>query len=168
MDRRMIANDVIIDGVPQSKLENCTELIQNIGNELAINLNESIINDCHRIGPIRIGQRPKRILVKFTNHQEKTKILKARQIKRNFSTKFIDVLPDTPIYIRENLTSKGHKLFKEARDIHKHLKYQFVWTKNSVVFLRKNEIEKIIRIDSEEDIQNLKSQTIHLNSTNSV
>jgi hypothetical protein len=167
MERRLIANDVVIDGIPENKLENCAELVQQIGKELKINIDKTLINDCHRIGPIRNGEHPRRILVTFMSQQEKVQILKARQINRNFSTKYINIQPDKPIYIRENLTSKGNKMFKEARDLRKQLNYQFVWTKNGIVFLRKNETDKIIRIDNEDVIQSLKSQNKHLNASNS-
>lgn len=115
-----------------------------------IDINNAMINDCHRIGPSRNGERPRRIIVNFTNRPEKIKILKARQIYRNFSTKYIDILPVTPIYIKENLTSKVNKLFKEARDLRKQLNNQFVWTKTGIAFSRKNRTKKIIRIDSED------------------
>ncbi|KAF0752799.1 Uncharacterized protein FWK35_00012261 [Aphis craccivora] len=166
MERRQISNDIIIDGIPENKTEDCTNLVQQICKELNSNINVSMINDCHRIGFNHNNARPRRIIVKFINHQDKINTLKARQIKRNFSTKDIGIQPDMPIYIRENITTKGSKLFKEARDLKKSLHFQFVWTKNGLVFLRKNETDKIIRVDNEEVISNLKSQYDHLNSTN--
>lgn len=173
MERRLISNDVIIDGIPENKLENYAELVQKIGKELKININDTMINDCHRIGPTCNGEYPRRILVTFMSHQEKVQILKARQISRNFSTKYnilyyiYYIQSDKPIYIRENLTSKGNKLYKEYRNFREQLNYQIVWTKNGIVFLRKNETDKIIRIDSEDIVQSLRSQNKYLNSTNS-
>jgi hypothetical protein len=164
LERRQIANDIIIDGVPERISENCTQLIQQIGKELNLKINESMINDCHRIGFNKNNESPRKILVSFTNHQDKVNILKARQIVRNFSTKCMGIQPDVPIYIRENLTSKGNKLFKEARELRKQLNFKFVWTKNGLVFLRKNETEKIIRVVSEEIIHQLRSRNEHLNS----
>lgn len=166
IERRQIANDIIIDGVPENKNENCVILIQNIGKELNINISDSMINDCHRVGFNHNNTRPRRIKVSFSNHQIKVNFLKARQIVRNFSSKYIGIQPDVPIYIRENLATKGNKLFKEARDLKKLLNFQFVWTKNAIIFLRKNETEKIIRVDSEESIQNIKGQYGALNSSN--
>ncbi|XP_008180524.1 uncharacterized protein LOC103308612 [Acyrthosiphon pisum] len=145
IERHQIANDIIIDG-------------------LNVNINDSMINDCHRVGFNHSNTRPRRILVSFSNHQVKADFLKARQIFRNFSSKFIDIQPDVPIYIRENLTTKGNKLFKEARDLKKQLNFQFVWTKNAIILLRKNETDKIIRVDSEDTIQNIKGQYEDLNS----
>lgn len=63
-----IANDVIINGVPEHKTENHTQLIQKIGKELNLKINKSMINDCHRIGFNKNNERPRRSLVNFTNH----------------------------------------------------------------------------------------------------
>lgn len=117
IERRQIANDIVIDGVPENKNENCTILIQNIGKELNVKISDSMINDCHRVGFNHNNTRPRRILISFSNHQTKVNFLKARQIVRNFSSRYIGVQPDVPIYIRENLTTKGNKLFKQARDL---------------------------------------------------
>jgi hypothetical protein len=120
-----------------------------------------MINDCYRIGRAQ-NNRTRRIVVGFTNNQDKTKILDSRKIIRNLSTKKIGMEIDVPIYIRENLTSKSNFLFKEARDLRKQYNFQFVWTKNGQIFLRKNESEKIIHVVNEEVIQNLR---LNLNST---
>lgn len=45
IERRQIANDIIIDGVPENKTENCPLLIQNIGKGLILNINTSMINN---------------------------------------------------------------------------------------------------------------------------
>jgi len=42
IERRQIANDIIIDGVPENKSENCSSLIQKIGKELNLNINTTI------------------------------------------------------------------------------------------------------------------------------
>jgi len=134
MERRQISNDIIIDGIPENKTEDCTQLVHQICKELNSNINVSMINDCHRIGFNRNNARPRRIIVKFINHQDKINTLKSRQIKRNFSTKDINIQPDIPIYIRENLTSKRSFLFKQARDFCKQYNFKFVWTKNRHIF----------------------------------
>jgi len=104
----------------------------------------------------------RRIVVGFTSHQDKVKILDSRKIIRNLSTKNIGMEPEVSIYIRENLTSKSSFLFKQARDFRNQYNYKFVWTKNGQIFLRKNEAEKIINVANEEVIHNLKSNSTHL------
>lgn len=60
-----------------------------------------MINDCHRVGFNHNNTRPRRILVSFNNHQVEVNLLKARQIVMNFSSKYIGIQPDVPIYILE-------------------------------------------------------------------
>lgn len=108
MERRQISNDIIIDGIPENKTDDCSQLVQQICKELNTNINVSMINDCHRIGNKRNNARLRKILATFINHQDKINILKSRQIKRNFSTKYMGIQLDMPIYIRENLTTKGN------------------------------------------------------------
>ncbi|XP_050065559.1 uncharacterized protein LOC126554543 [Aphis gossypii] len=161
LERRMINNEIVIDGVPENKLENCYEIVKNIGTQLNIKITDPMINDCHRVGRTQ-NNLTRRIVVGFTSHQDKVKILDSRKIIRNLSTKNIGMEPEVSIYIRENLTSKSSFLFKQARDFRNQYNYKFVWTKNGQIFLRKNESEKIINVANEEVIHNLKSNSTHL------
>jgi len=120
-----------------------------------------MINDCHRVGRTQ-NNLTRRIVVGFTSHRDKVKILDSRKIIRNLSPKNIGMEPEVSIYIRENLTSKSSVLFKQARDFRNQYNYKFVWTKNGQIFLRKNESEKIINVANEEVIHNLKSNSTHL------
>lgn len=95
MERRQRGKEVVIDWVPGSKAENCLELIKQIGKELKVDINDSMINNCHRIsGTIRNNERPRRIVANFMNNQEKVKMFNARQKIRNSSTKYIGIQPD--------------------------------------------------------------------------
>lgn len=95
---------------------------------------QTMINECYRVGRVE-SNCSRRIVVEFTNHVDKIKILNSRKVIRNFLTKKIGMEPDVPIYIRENLTMKSSKLFKEARYLQKQCNYQFLWTKNGLGFL---------------------------------
>jgi len=120
MECRQISNDIIIDGIPENKTEDCRQLVQQICKELNSNINVSMIDDCHRIGFNRNNARPRIIIVKFINHlQDKINTPKARQIKINFSTKDIGIQPDMPIYIRENLTIKGNNSYSAKQETSK-------------------------------------------------
>ncbi|XP_022182669.1 uncharacterized protein LOC111042388, partial [Myzus persicae] len=149
LERRLINNEIVIDGVPENKLENSYEIVKNIGTQLNIKITDPMINDCHRVGRTQ-NNLTRRIVVGFTSHQDKVKILDSRKIIRNLSTKNIGIEPEVSIYIRENLTSKSSFLFKLARDFRNQYNYKFVWTKNGQIFLRKNESEKIINVANEE------------------
>lgn len=49
LERRLINNEIVIDGVPENKLENCYELVKAIGAQLNIKIIDPMINDCHRV-----------------------------------------------------------------------------------------------------------------------
>lgn len=65
MECRLISNDVVIERTPENKQENFVELIVKIGKGLKLNINNVMINECHRIGPIRNGELPKKDYGKF-------------------------------------------------------------------------------------------------------
>lgn len=69
MERRQIISNIIIDRVPENNTENCVILIKKIGK--GINIIDSMIDDCHRIGYNHNNTCHRRILVNFSNHQDK-------------------------------------------------------------------------------------------------
>jgi hypothetical protein len=55
----------------------------------------------------------------------------------------------------DHLTPKNQQILLEARSFKERNDYQFCWTKNSVVYLRKNPSPRAIRIKDVEDLQRL-------------
>ncbi|VVC29413.1 Hypothetical protein CINCED_3A022873 [Cinara cedri] len=161
LERRYIANDIFIDGVPELKLENCNKLVKRIGTQLNTKITDSY---AHRMDPRQNNNWFRKIFVSFTNHQNKTKGYNACKVIKNLFTKRIDIHPDTQIYKRKNLTTKSSHLFKEARCQGKQYNYKVIWIKNGLIFRRKNEPEKIIHGFNEEIYERLAieaKQVIH-------
>lgn len=46
LERRLITNEIVIDGVPENKLENCYEIVKALGTQLNIKITDPMINDC--------------------------------------------------------------------------------------------------------------------------
>lgn len=63
---------------------------------------------------------------------------------------------DTPIFISEQLTAKGARLYFLARDLIKSKIYKFCWTAYGRVYVRKNEDSPKINITSESQVHKLK------------
>ena len=61
----------------------------------------------------------------------------------------------TKLFINENLTPKRKKLFSLAYKKRIELKYQYIWSNNGEIYLRKNSTSDRIKISSLEDIHNL-------------
>lgn len=62
---------------------------------------------------------------------------------------------DTPIYVSEQLTSKGARLFFLARELTKSKSFKYCWTSYGRVYVRKNDNSPVITIRNEAQIQNL-------------
>lgn len=65
---------------------------------------------------------------------------------------------DDPVFVSEQLTAKGSRLFFLARDLVKSSKFKFCWTAFGKVFVRKDETSKIILIQSEAQILQLQQE----------
>lgn len=66
---------------------------------------------------------------------------------------------DSPIFIAEQLTSKGARLFFLARDLKRTQKFKYCWTSMGKVLDRKDDASKIIHIQHEAQVQQLMQVT---------
>ncbi|CAH2089623.1 unnamed protein product [Euphydryas editha] len=62
---------------------------------------------------------------------------------------------DTPIFICEQLTTKGARLYYLARDLAKSAQYKFCWTAYGKVYVRKTETSQVVCIKSEAQVHQL-------------
>lgn len=62
---------------------------------------------------------------------------------------------DIPIYVSEQLTAKGSRLYFRARDLAKSKQYKFCWTSYGRVYVRKTENSPIITIKTELQVDEL-------------
>lgn len=62
---------------------------------------------------------------------------------------------DTPVFISEQLTPKGARLFFLARDLVKTKKYKYCWTSFGKIFVRQDDTSRIIQITNEAQVHQL-------------
>lgn len=110
--------------MPESNNENVLELV----NKLAIAVDETIVLNtdvqaAHRI-PAKNTNKPRPIVVQFSNRQKRDAVMKKARSKRPKSTDFINGVPMTNVYINEHLTPFYNKLFFEAKKIKMQNNYQ--------------------------------------------
>lgn len=138
-------------GIPEKINENTNHIIKSMVKNLNIDLKDSDISTTHRLKAV--GNKTPGIIVRFTNRDIRNQIFhKKRNLVgvRNFG---IDGM--TNLFINENLTPRKRKLFSMGYKKKSSLKYQFIWTKNGNIFVRKNISSESIKISSEADIDNL-------------
>lgn len=147
-------HNIQIDGIPEVNNENVYNLI----NRLAIALDEPIILNqhiqaAHRI-PAKRSNKPKPLVVQFTNRQKRDTILRKAKAKRVKTTDFLENVPVSAVFVNEHLTPYYKTLLYEAKKLKVEKDYKYVWISNSKILVRKND-ESVIRITSESGIQKL-------------
>jgi hypothetical protein len=63
--------------------------------------------------------------------------------------------PKTEIYFSDHLTPQASRLYFLARDFRKINNYEFCWTSNGLIYLRRKQGEPHIAINNEEQLQAL-------------
>lgn len=89
---------------------------------------------------------PPPVLVSFNNIEEKTKIRKALQSNRIKAQDCGFVDNNRPIYVNDHLTKRNKYLLQQAKERKKRGIYNYVWTSNGDVLVRKDATSKVIRI----------------------
>jgi regulator of replication initiation timing len=124
-------NCLEINGIPETKNEDVTEIIKTIGNTLGVTVSAEDIDACHRLGLKQEG-RKRGIIVKFVRRHVKEEVLRKRKIKRNLNTSDIGMSsgPAEIVYINESLSPARRKVLNAARAFKKEQGFTFVWVKN--------------------------------------
>jgi hypothetical protein len=100
------------------------------------------------------NRQPPVIIVTFKTREAKNKFVSnnGEYIKINQSQVIENGDKSKDIYISENLTKYQNALFYKARQVKKDMEWQFCWTKNGAVYLKKSEDTESVRIDNEQDL----------------
>lgn len=156
---------VEIKNVPKRPQENRSDLIgmvMNLSKNINLNMEERDINDIFRLKAKKDIEKNPTIIVELGSTILKNDLLKKIKdynIKNKCRLRAkhlgFTIKEDTPVFISEQLTAKGARLFFLSRDLVRNKKYKYCWTSFGKVFVRKDETSKIIAIHEEEQIRNL-------------
>ncbi|CAG9791466.1 unnamed protein product [Diatraea saccharalis] len=157
-------NNFEIKNVPKAREENRHNLINmvlNLSKTIGCNITEGDVHDIYRVKSSKnVINTP--IVVEVSSILLKNnfiKMCKSHNVKRKeklcgkhlgFTTN-----EDTPIFIGEQLTAKGARLFYLARDLAKSKAYKFCWTSYGKVYIRKQENTPVILIKTEAQVNHL-------------
>lgn len=157
-----------LKNVPKKADESRNDLINMVmtmSNSINMNMVERDITDIFRLKGKSDKIKNPTIIVEFGSSILRTDFLKK---SKDFNTKNNSKLQakdlghttevDTPVFVAEQLTSKGARLHFLARDLAKTQKYKHCWVSFGRVFVRKNDTSKIIKIQHEAQVQNLLQQ----------
>ena len=108
------------------------------------------IDVSHPLKSRRSDAKPVHI-VRFVHRKTKFAVLTAKKAEPNRQFKF----RNQDVYINEHLNKPNRALFAAAAEKKRNLQYKFLWTKNGVINMRKDENSNIITITKEEDFLKL-------------
>lgn len=149
-------NCLEIQGVPEEKDEVVTEVVKKIGKALKVNIEESMIDVCHRFGRRTAKQTPRGIMVKFVRRTDKELLMNRRRERRgDFSTRHLDLPTDTPVYLNDSLSPARRWLFAKARQFKKEKHYKYIWLRNGNILMKKEDGSETMEIKTEADLSEL-------------
>lgn len=102
----------------------------------------------------------KAIQATFSNEDKKRAFIKAAKSKRISTTMYGSNGDEKPIYIDEALTKHTYNLLSEAKKLKKY-GVKFIWTSNGDVLMREKENDKVVKIRSEQHIDEIRKQLTH-------
>ncbi|XP_045506862.1 uncharacterized protein LOC123703036 [Colias croceus] len=166
-----LRNEVEIIGIPEAPNENPAHTFRVITQKLGFPIEESDLDFTTRVGPARkysqnkgptennSSQSSRPLVVRFLSRNKRDEFLKTGKMKQR-SINALDLglateLKNIELYFNERLTQENRYLFRTARQQSKVCGYKYCWTKNGVVYIRKQEGNSAIPIKKQEDLHQI-------------
>ncbi|XP_022825458.1 protein NETWORKED 1B-like [Spodoptera litura] len=148
--------NIEIVGIPERDNENLNEIILKIGKSTEIDIRNDDVLQVNRVtAKLKVQGRPRNIVAKLRTRQLKDNVISQAR-KRRLSTKDLDIQGSIiPVYINEHLTLYNKNLLKMAKEIANLKEYQYIWTKNCRIHVRKAVTIPAIFISDEEDLRKI-------------
>lgn len=162
LEQKLRTSCLEIKNVPLNSTETKEDLINvvmNLSKVIKSPLQATDLREIYRLPSVK--QHP--IVVEFNSSIIRERVLRmTKQFNREHSneklnTKHIQMsnIPIQNIYVSESLTSKSRRLLFLARGFAARNKFKFCWTSGGKVFLRRDEGQSHISINTEQDLKNL-------------
>lgn len=164
LERNARSTSIEIRNAPknnQENKENLMKIVKNIGTAINTDITENDIKDIFRHTTKSSSKMP--IVVEFTTVSKKEAVINSvkkfnRDSKTVLSTYHAKLEgPTQSIFISESLTPQTRRIFAMARKFAIEHSFKFCWTSHGIVYLRKEEGSKAVRLHNEEDLNKLAS-----------
>ena len=148
-------NNIKIHGIPELPQENVYTTMHKIGKFLGCEIQQKDIDIAHRV-PSSNKSLPRPIIVKFINRWQKHELMIAKKNKkiRTSSVGFSSL--DQHIFINDHLTPAAKGILRRAKDL-RSKGFKFVWSRDSKIFVRKDETSQVKIIKSIDDVEKLET-----------
>ena len=155
--------NVKLVGVPATKPRessmDTSALCVSLFNAMGLSVTLQDIDLAHRVSTRNAATGPLPIVCKFTRRLVKENVMAARSQLRQIDPASIHGLPEGSSLANANmfdhLTPKAHQLYADCKRFKERHNFAFCWVKNSVIFLRKSENSRPVKVTSAEQLQGL-------------
>lgn len=158
--------NIEISGVPTSEKENLNEIINNISQKVGYPIKKEDVvfihrvrqwprqTTTHKITPTHTSTA--NIILRLPRRDCKDALLTAARRHRTLTSADIG-LPGAAsrIFLNDHLTPSNKLLMKKARELKAEKQYQYLWSKNCNIFMRKSDRSHVIRISTEADLSKI-------------
>ena len=146
-----------ISGIPPSVWgeENVNNVVVKIAKLMDVEMGEEDISVCHRLAMSRRHEgRPNqhKIIVKFVRRDIEEKFYKSRRRLSGKTTKDLGYEVENQLYLGESLTEENKALFRLCFKF-KDNQYQYIWTSNGKIYLRKDNDCTAMWVKSNKDLE---------------
>lgn len=157
-------NNIEIKNVPKRSPESREDLIGmtlELSSSINLKMEACDIKDIFRLKG-KQGDKTSTIIVELGSTLLKNDLLKKTKLfnlknRNKLQAKHLGhrTEEDTPIFVSEQLTQRGARLYFLARDLVKTKKYRYCWTAFGKVLVRKDDTSRVITINSEAQVHQL-------------
>lgn len=148
-------NSLVVYGIPEDKNEVLFNVIKRLATVIKFqDWSTNLLDAAHRMGTVgKKGDRP--IIMKFISRLDKDKFLQKRKASGKLRAVDLGYASDSNVYVNESLTPSNRKLLQKTRDAARSKGYQYVWTLNCSIFVRRATDDKAVKILCEADLDKL-------------
>lgn len=163
-EQQLLINNVEIFGLTESKDENLTTSLIKIASNVGQIIKEEDIEFISRANPRQHSQdgtaaaprdvRPRNVVAKFISKRKKDELLAAIKKKKGVDCKSLGVAGGK-LFVNDHLTRKNKLLLRSAKEFKNINNYDFLWVRNSKIYLRKNVTSPAILVSGQTQLNNL-------------
>lgn len=167
MEQQMLSNNIDIKNIPLTPQENLVEVVKGIGKTINNVINDNDITDVYRTN--LKNPEKSNIIVKFASNKCKTQFIKQARtirpiklsaVRQNTNNYNINSLPaefDATIYVNNQLTKHNKHLLWLTKEKAKQENWKYVWESAGKILARRSENTQSIIINTERDVNDIKS-----------
>ncbi|CAK1598307.1 unnamed protein product [Parnassius mnemosyne] len=160
-EQAALSNDLELTGIPEQKGESPGHLMTLVAKKLDVELDERDVVSVERAGMRRNREssdseppRPRVIVVRLARRSVRDQLLRAARVRRGADTSGFNINGEqTRFYLNERLTYANKHLFHRARQEARRCNWRYAWTKNGVIFVKRDSMSSKQKICMDCDIE---------------